>query len=226
MRLLLALFVALFPVLPSHSSAGSLSRGIPEEQRSTITLTVQVLPTSYGVDTPPAETYPKTIQVSDGGPFSELIAAYGLANRVWIAPKGWIGSAAVAFDGRTVMNLYPPNGSAKSGPRFRYEDTGGCAGCALDGAAPYFPKAMEDLKKLFGTDTVETLPRDTKLVSVSSSLVMYSLPGRDGLLGSGAAYFLPPNEDFFAKAEFFVQDGDAKLLKFLLDTVVRQQRWK
>lgn len=213
-------------VLGSLSAA--LVTALSGKESQTVTLTVNVLPTSDEVNGTGlhADRYPKTVRVESTAGFADRIAAYGAAYRVWIAPKGWIGSSTVAFDGRTAVNLYPPDGSAKSGPRFLYEDSGGCAGCALTGAAPYFPKAMEDLKKSFGTDTVETLPHDTKLVSVSPSLVMYSLPGRDGLLGSGAAYFLPPNEYFFARAEFFLPDIDAKLLKVLVDAAVSQQKWK
>lgn len=197
------------------------------EESSTVTLAVNVLTTSDEVNGTGLhlDKYQKTIRVEGAAGFADRIAAYGAAYRLWVAPKGWTGSAAVAFDGRTVVNLYPPNGSAKSGPRFLYEDSGGCAGCALAGAAPYFPSARLELKRMFESDTVP-LPRGTELVPVSSSLVMYLLPDGNKLLGRGAAYFTPPNEDFFARYEFFLPGTDAKLLKFLVDTAVSQQKWK
>lgn len=226
MSSLLALLIALFPALPSHSSTPASLRGTADEQRATITLTVHVLPTSYGTDVPPAENYPKTIQVNDAVSFSGRIAAYGLANRVFIAPKDWTGSAAVGADGSTLVTLFPVNGSTKSGPRFRYENEGGCAGCALDAAAPYFPNAMREWKKWNGSlGPADKLPRRLKLIPISSTLTLYSSPDADSLFGRGAACFAP-SEPSFAKAEFFLAEGDAKLLNWLVNTVVSRQRWK
>lgn len=222
MKLILALLIALSPVSQPLSSAAASPRGAHDEQQA-ITLTVHVLPTSNAADTPPPETYPKTIQVNDAGAFSDRIAAYGLANSVWIAPKGWTGSATVGADASTLVTLYPVNGSAKSGPRFRYEYSGGCSGCALDEAAPYFPNAMKAWKNLFGLDgeTIPALPRGTKLTPVSSTLVMYTLSTADNLLGKGATCFVP-HEDSFEKAEFILPQADARLLKWLMQTVVRR----
>lgn len=199
------------------------------EESGPVTLDVLVLPTSNGADGTSglyAERYPKSIEVNDAVALADRIAAYGAGYRVWIAPKGWIGSAAVAFDGRTTVNLHPLNGSPKSESRFSYADSGGCAGCALTLAAPYFPNAMQELKKSFGEATPEALPRDIKLTRVSPTLVMYALPDGERLLCRGAAYFIPPNEDFSAKAEFYLPHTDARLLKFLVDTAVSQQKWK
>jgi hypothetical protein len=220
-----ALSAGLLGIAALGWSVNASSGRTPGEEFSTVTLAVIVLPTSNGAGMS-VETYPKTIRVNGAAPFSERIAAYGLANRVWIAPKDWTGSAEVGADGSTLVKLFPLNGSQKSGPRFRYSDTGGCAGCALGEAAPYFPNAMREWKKSFGYETAEVLPPGIKLVPVSSTLVMYLLPDKGGLLGRGVAYCQPPSRFHFAKAEFVLPRADAKLSKFLIRTLVGQQKWR
>ena len=85
---------------------------------------------------------------------------------------------------------------------------------------------MQKWKEMFGYETREKLPRGIRLVRLSSTLVSYSLPEREGLLGRGAAYFIPPNEYFFARGDFVLPRTDEKLLDFLVCTLVRQQNWK
>lgn len=219
--------VALFTILLSGSAVAALSHGRSTGESDAVTLTVQILPTSDGTDGRGlyTERYPKTIDVKDAAAFADRIAAYGAAYRVWIAPKGWTGSAVVGGDGSTLVTLGPVSGSAKSGPRFRYEDSGGCAGCALEDAAPYFPSAMKKWKELFGYETPEVLPRGIKLIRVSPTLTVYTVPGGNGLLSRGAAYFMLSDE-YSAKVEFYLPRTDAKLAEFLVDTAVSQQKWK
>lgn len=220
--------IALFTILVSGSAVATLSHRSPTRESDAITLTVQILPTSHGINGTGlfAEKYPKVIEVKDAAPFADRIAAYGAAYHVWIAPKGWTGSAVVGADASTLVTLYPANGSAKSGPRLRYVDSGGCAGCALGEASPYFPSAKQAWKESFEGETPDARPRGIKLIRVSPTLAMYALPEANDLLCRGAVYFMPPNEDFFARVEFFLPDTDAKLLKFLVDTAVSQQKWK
>jgi len=79
---------------------------------------------------------------------------------------------------------------------------------------------------MFGYETPEKLPRGITLARLSSTLVTYSLPQREGLLGRGAAYFIPPHEYFFARGDFFLQRADKKLLEFLVRALITEQRWK
>lgn len=218
----------LLTIVAIGRAAIAQSHRSPTSESEAVTLNVQILPTSDGINGTGlfAEKYPKVIDVKDAAAFADRIAAYGAAYRVWIAPKGWTGSAVVGGDGSTLVTLGPVGGSSKSGPRLRYVDSGGCAGCALSDAAPYFPSAMKKWKELFGYETPEVLPRGIKLIRISPTLAMYALPEANDLLGGGAVYFIPPDEDFFARAEFFLPDTDGKLLKFLVDTVVSQEKWK
>jgi len=223
-----ALLILLAGILTSGIFA-NLSGGASREERLAVTLSVHALPTSDGASGETgafADRYPKTVEVKDSAPFTGRIAAYGAAYRVWIAPEGWTGSAVVGGDGSTVVKLHPMSGSAGSGPRFYYQDTGGCAGCALSEAAPYFRNAKQEWKEMFGYETPEKLPRGITLARLSSTLVTYSLPQREGLLGRGAAYFIPPHEYFFARGDFFLQRADKKLLEFLVRALITEQRWK
>jgi len=164
---------------------------------SSVVLKVHVLLTSDGADPAGdgryADRYPKTIRVEASAAISNRISAYGAAYRVWVAPKGWTGTAAVGGDSSTDVDLHPPNGSASRGPRFHYENSGGCAGCALDGAAPYFPAAMQRWTELFGYDKPAPLSSDLKIVRVSQELVMYSSSNARDLLMRGVATSILPS---------------------------------
>ena len=166
-----------------------------------------------------ADKYPKTIRVEHAAAFASRIAAYGAAYRVWIAPKGWTGSASVGADGSTSVNLRPIGDPAPSGPRLLYEDSGGCAGCALDAGAPYFPNARRRREELFGYETQTPVPRGLKTRRVSPKIVTYLYPSGHHLLARGVACF-DPSQPFFEKAEFVLPRTDANLQSFLLDTFV------
>jgi hypothetical protein len=201
----------------------SADRQTVDASHATVLLEVQILITSDGGEPGGtalyADRYPKTIRVEHATAWSNRIAAYGAAYRVWIAPKDWTGSAAVGADGSTSVSLYPIGGSAASGPGLHYEDSGGCAGCAIDAGAPYFPTAMQQWKKLFYYGTLSPLPRGLTLTRVSPNVVTYSYPSGHDVLARGVACF-DPSEPFFQKAEFALPRSDAKLLGFLLGTFI------
>lgn len=189
---------------------------------ASVVLNVRILPTSSGADPTGdgryAEKYPKTIRVEVPTSISGRISAYGVAYRVWIAPKGWTGTATIGGDGSTDADLHPVNGSSR-GPRFHYENSGGCAGCALHAAAPYFPDAMQSWKELFGFDTPAPLPSDLRIVRVSQKLMTYSSSSGADLLMQGVVYF-DGSEPLFEKDEFVLPRADAPLLNFLVQRLI------
>ncbi len=187
---------------------------------SVVVLKVRVLVTSDGGEFAGGtglytERYPKTISVEYATAFSNRISAYGAAYRVWVAPKGWTGSASVGADGSTDVDLHSVKGSAIPGQQFHYENSGGCAGCAVDAAAQYFPSAMRQWKELFNYDTLSPLPPHLKIIRVSQNIVTYSYPSGHGLLARGVARY-DSSEPFLEKAEFVLPRTDAKLQNFLL----------
>jgi hypothetical protein len=194
---------------------------------STVTLTVHILPTDDSAGRGMGlyvNRYPKTVRVENATAFADRIAAYGAAFHVWIAPKGWTGSANSGGDASRFVSLYPVNGSAKSGPRFQYEDTGGCAGCAIDEAAAFFPSAAQGYDE---PGPPSAAPPGLKVTSRSPSLVTYTLPNLDGLMVRGVAYFNGSDSGpFFEKADFVLPDKDAKLMSFLVHTFIRREKLK
>ena len=191
---------------------------------SVAVLKVHVLVTSDGGESAGGtglytDRYPKTICVEYATAFSNRISAYGAAHRVWIAPKGWTGSASIGADGSADVDLHSVKGSAIPGQRFHYENSGGCAGCAVDAAAPYFPSAMRRWKELFNYDTLSPLPPGLKIIRVSQNVVTYSYPSEHGLLARGVARY-DPSEPLLEKAEFVLPRSDAKLLNFLLNRFI------
>jgi Domain of unknown function (DUF4850) len=195
----------------------------PAPAPSVVVLTVHVLVTSDGGERGGtglfADRYPKTITVENVTPFSNRIAAYGAAYRVWIAPKGWAGSAAVGADGSTDVDLHSARDSARSRQRFHYENSGGCAGCAVISAAPYFPSAKRQWKELFSNITLSPIPPGAQITHVSQSVVTYSYPSGHDLLARGVIHFDSANQ-FFEQAEFVLPRADSKLLNFLLQRFI------
>ncbi len=155
-------------------------------------LKVHVLLTSDGGDPGGdgsyADRYPETIRVEAAAAFSNRISAYGAAYQIWIAPTDWTGTGAVGGDGSTEVDLHPVRYSTNPRPRLHYENSGGCAGCALDAAAPYFPSAMQSWEELFGYDAPR-LPPGLKIDRVSQKLVTYSFFNGQDMLTRGAIYF-------------------------------------
>lgn len=194
---------------------------------SSVTLTVHILPTNDGAGHGMGlyvDRYPKTVRVENARAFAGRIAAYGAAFHVWIAPKGWTGSANSGGDGSRFVSLYPVKGSAKSGPRFQYEDTGGCARCAVDEAAAFFPSAAQVYD---GLGLPNAAPPGLKATSRPPSLATYKLRYPDGLMVRKVAYFNGSDSDpFFEKAEFALPGREAKLMSFLVHTFIPREKLK
>lgn len=188
-----------------------------------LTLKVQVLVTLDGSE--PGGTglhtdrYPKTVSLEHAAPFSNRISAYGAAYRVWIAPKGWTGSATIGADGSTDVDLHSLAGSAAAGQRFHYENSGGCAGCAVVSAAPYFSSAIRQWKEFFSYQTLSPLPHHLLITRLSPEFLTYSYPAGHDLVARGAIHF-DSSDQFSEKAEFVLPRSDAKLSDFLLQRLI------
>jgi hypothetical protein len=191
---------------------------------ATITLTVHVLHTTYGIPSQAAYTYPKSTSLRNAGEFADQIAAFGGANHVWIGPKGWTGSAGVGADGGTGVDLHPVGGSSLSGPHIQFEATPACVSCMLGGAALYFPGAKQEYDKSFPAP-LPPPPHGLRISRLSPTLVRYSLPDESGLMVRGIVYFKGPY-DFLESARFVLPHADAKLLNFLMQTFIRREKLK
>lgn len=153
----------------------------------TVELAVIVLPSTYGSGN--SEHYcPRRISALVPADLTNRHAAFGAAGRLWLGLKGWAGSASEGADGSTSVLLHPatpqaPTGSARApaGPTISYSDSGGCAGCAMHDCAVFFGTRPLDGSPI-------SIPHGLKTRRLSSHLVEFSLPGRDGISVSGVAF--------------------------------------
>ena len=192
----------------------------------TIALPVHTLSTDSAPDRKVgmfANRYPRTIAVRVPREFANRIEAYGTGFRVWIGPRGWTGSSGVGVDGSTTVSLFPATGHKILGARLTYHDAGACAGCAVDGAAPYFPAAMREGTELFSAGPIP-VPQGLKLVRLSATLVTYQLPREDGLIVRGVVFYQAGSDPVLKDAKFVMPAGDAGLLSFLLRAFISREK--
>jgi len=189
-------------------------------------LSVNILSTTDGLQGKGmyANRYPKNVDAKGGGKFFKQIAAYGAAYHIWIGPKEWTGEGASGVDGTLSVNLFPPNGSDSVGPHINYYEVPACVGCMLSAAALYFPDAMQNWNSQFNDDGSDSIriPNGLKITTISSRLLTYTLPDRNGLAVRGVAYYDSTMESNlpFAQAEFTYSRQDSTLIEFLLQSFI------
>lgn len=155
-----------------------------------VTLPVSVLQTGYGIgDGSYVFPYLKNLTVSVPKVYSDQLGAYGMANKIFIAPKNWTGSANVGADGSGGGSLYPQGGSTSIGPNLQYDVDPACVYCAYGAAAPYFSEARQWILANEPGSTVSDIPGITGSF-INPKLYSFSLPNTaDGLEVNGVAYF-------------------------------------
>lgn len=201
-----------------------------QPQESNVTLPVIQLKTGYGIvgenGQSPSYNYPANITVSIPLSYSGKVSAYGVGEKVIIAPSGWIGEGNIGADGSMGSNLHPQNGSSTQGSYISVGEVPGCVSCSLGEAAPYFPEAKTLYKKDFPTPL--SIPTGLTIKPISSSLVRYSLPNTlDGMAVNGVAYFkMTDTQPYFIKMEVILPQSQSKLSEFLLNSFIKRQNLK
>jgi len=180
-------------------------------------LLVKVLPTTDGIEDDSvvkAFKYPDSIWVDDA-PGKEL-AAFGAAYDVWLGAQGWTGKGAMGADGNVAVELFPPGAEDLSGPHISYYYVPACVGCILSSAAEYFPGAMEEYNKEYNQDNKSPIkiPDSIKITHLSPSVIMYTLPSKNGLLTQGLAHY-EGTENYF-EATFVLPTQQSALSDFLM----------
>lgn len=176
-------------------------------------LKVHVIPTSYGAGAGGHRKYPKTISLQVPASLIVSVSAYGAADRIWLAPKGWAGRAAQGADGSTAVEFRPHFGRLRARPHVIYRDDGGCAGCAVVDAARYFPEVRGEVRDLYGRH--EKTPVGLKTQRVSSRLVTFDLPGTTGNVSHGVAFYSGDSDYYFAQVTVVLPRSDFTLGRFL-----------
>ena len=146
---------------------------------------VIVLPTDSAVNDMLA--YPATVTRSVPTDQTSILAAYGVAERIFIAPRGWTGHGRIAIDAGAAATLHPRPGSPvpRGSIYYRLEY---CARCALSAGAEYF----ESLRRHWDANAWGPMPPARPLVrkvSLSPRLIAYQASDtRDGLEVNGLVY--------------------------------------
>ena len=123
------------------------------------------------------------------------------------------GTAAQGWDGSTVVKLHPQVGHLRVGSHVIYRDDGGCAGCAVDDAARYFPEVRGEARGLYGNH--EKTPVGLLTHRVSSHLVTFNLPGSAGSITHGVAFYSGDSDYHFAQMTVVLSRPDFALGQFL-----------
>ena len=190
-----------------------LKRVGPPDSLLAAKLRVHVIPTSYGAGAGDHRKYPKTISLQVPASLIDSVSAYGAADRIWLAPKGWTGRAAQGADGSTAVEFRPHFGRLRGGPYVIYRDDGGCAGCAVVDAARYFPEVRDEARDLYGHH--EKTPVGLRTHRVSSRLVTFNLPGTTGTVSHGVAFYSGDSAYYFAQMTMVLPRPKFALGRFL-----------
>lgn len=149
------------------------------------TLPVTVLPTDSAMNVTPQ--YASTINIHVPAEQVQLLAAYGVAERVFLAPVGWTGSGATGVDGSAGATLRPHPGSPVARGLIEFQDAGACWGCAVIDAAKYFSRVHDHWEDLYGPPP--QLRPLVRRVYLTPNLIAYqAVDTQDGLEVNGVVY--------------------------------------
>ncbi len=170
-------------------------------------LSVTVLPTSDGVledSEVNAFKYPDSVAIDSEPEWNGKIAAFGAAYEVWLAPVGWTGNGRAGADGGKVIELFPPGGDSLTGAYVSFYEEPACVGCILSNAGEYFADARKAYNENYNDDGASPIkiPAGLKVARISSKIVTYTLPVKNGLTIHGIAIYRGEEDYFEAKFVF------------------------
>ena len=196
----------------------STSLQLPSEKEK---LKVIILKTEYGIDNMPTPKYPQFIEVAIPPFLKDSVSAYGVGEKVLIAPKNWTGKGYIGADGNTYITLHPVNTERKGLPYVRVVEIPACVGCIYSEAAYYFEEAKKTYEREFSAPL--NIPEGLEVSPLSPNLARYSLPNTpEGIIKvKGVAYFKEDNnQPYFTKMEIGLSKEEENLAEFLLNTFI------
>lgn len=220
------------PLVASGPVGGQLPTPTPTPPAQTVTLPITVLRTGYGIygpdGKPPVPSYPPTVTVIGDNSLVNKVAAYGVDEKILIAPRGWVGEGNVGADGGASATLYPSGANPKTSDRIIYDEVPACVSCAWGEAARYFPNALAEYEKNYPGIAVMAPPLGLSVQRVSDTLVRYSLADTsDGLSTNGVAYYKMENgQPYFTSLEVRLPQSRDNLSAFLLDDFIARHNLK
>jgi hypothetical protein len=191
---------------------------LPSEKEK---LEVIVLKTEYGINNMPTPKYPQVIEVAVPSSLKDSVSAYGVGEKILIAPKNWTGKGSIGADGTKNIILHPPAAeNERKSPYVLVEEVPACVGCAYGEAAYYFEEAKKIYEKEFPAPL--NIPEGLEVSPLSPNLARYSLPDTpERIKVKGVAYFKEDNnQPYFTKMEIGLSKEEEDLAEFLLNTFI------
>ena len=174
-----------------------------------------------------ANDYPKSITVDWFDTAAAPIAAYGASQGLWLAPKGYTGTAATGADGTIAIRLFPPGGNDTKPPFVRYYSVPACMGCMMTAAAPFFENAKADLLKNYDSTMLDmvSIPKGLVIHKMSATLATYTDNERNGIQVTGVAYYSPYTDttstnNGFEQAEFALGPNSKEMTDLLVERYI------
>ena len=185
---------------------------------------VTVLPTRGPGRTSAPPTYVAAVLRRIPARHAALLTAYGVAGRIFLAPRGWTGSGVFAgAKGATATLRATARSPVAAGTLdYRYEDS--CWGCAIDDAARYFVWPREHWTEVRAANM--PLPPARRLVRkvyVTPRLIAYQAPDTSvGLEVNGLIYSSiderPHTTPLLMRVEVTLPHSQHALATTMLDT--------
>ena len=158
---------------------------------------VTVLPSTFGFSDRYVPRYPATVRLRVPTEHALLLDAYGVADRILVAPRGWFGGGDEGMDGSAEATLGPRSGSPVPTGFVKLDEYPYCVGCAAGAAAKYFSRVREHYAEITLAPPSTTPPLRPLLrrVYLTPHLIAYQAPSTPGGLEiNGVAYTPLPDK--------------------------------
>jgi hypothetical protein len=145
-----------------------------------------------GTLTPKLSKQDMVVKKSISPEMADSLAAYWTYTGWLLVPRGWqISKAIVGADNSSVYEFKEPNGG--TGRVTAYDSGGGCWGCAVNAAAPYFPDAKRKSETVFGYFFPDR-EKPVHMVKLGKYTVAYTRHDSNGQMIEGIAYYNPDGD--------------------------------
>jgi len=194
-------------------------------QQVAVVLSVNVLPTSEGISGATPPTYPRSVTVHVPQTLAHDLAAYGVANTVIVAPKGWREvSAVIGADGNEGAALKAGSDASIPGHLQFLSEASGQGGHVSADAAEYFSWVRSKwVSWQYATASPSPAPGLVE-VSATRHQVRYLLGGNGDLQTSGVAeVFLSSGEISFANLQVTLPKKDSGMANVMLRFFAAEQ---
>ncbi len=197
------------------------------DKTKSIILPVRVLPTEYSIENANRTiTHPDTIQINVAKAFSDKVQAFGISDRIVIAPKGYTGKGYITPDANVYINIYPSQTDNPDNSIVTATEIPGCVSCALEAASIYFSDAENKYRTNYSTPPNK--PKGLVVTKLDNKLIKFSVTNDSGTTDKiGAAYYSNiDGQPYFLKIEIRIGTIDYDFADELRNIFIRQNHLK